>query len=122
MGRPVTVFRGHTRTSSYLEDTCRTLCNITENFKPDKVYNIGGTELHDIETLANIVWNHTGADPLLIKYSDEEEIMTTRSKRVDVSKAVADLNHNPTVSLDEGIHRTISWMRAYYNLNNKAHQ
>jgi dTDP-glucose 4,6-dehydratase len=116
-GRPVIVYRGHNRTSAYLEDTCRTLCNITENFKPGEVYNIGGLELHDIETLANIVWKHAGADPSLIEYSDKEEIMTTKSKRVDVSKAAADLNHSPTVSLEEGIRRTIIWMKTHYNLN-----
>jgi dTDP-glucose 4,6-dehydratase len=116
-GQPVIVYRGHNRTSAYLEDTCRTLCNITENFKAGEIYNIGGLEMHDIETLANIVWKYTGADPSLIEYSDNEEIMTTRSKRVDVSKAVADLNHSPTVSLEEGIRRTILWMKTYYDLN-----
>jgi dTDP-glucose 4,6-dehydratase len=115
-GRPVIVYRGHNRTSAYLEDTCRTLCNITENFSAGEVYNIGGLELHNIETLANLVWKHAGADPHLIEYSDQEEIMTTKSKRVDVSKAVADLNHSPTVSLEEGLRRTIFWMRTYYNL------
>src|SRR5262249_32308696 len=115
-GRPIIVYRGHKRTSAYLEDTCRTLCNISENFKSGEVYNVGGLELHDIETLANIVWKYTAADRSLIDYVDEEEIMTTKSKRVDIKKAVADLNHCTSVSLDEGICRTVLWMKQYYNI------
>lgn len=109
-GLPVTVYRGHIRTSTYLEDTCTTLANIVDNFIPGETYNIGGAELHDIETLVDIVWNETGADRSLITYA-ESEILTTKVKRVDVSKAVRDLKHQNTVSLEEGVKRTINWMK-----------
>jgi dTDP-glucose 4,6-dehydratase len=111
--RPITVYRGHHRTSTYLEDTCRTLCNVVDNFKPGEVYNIGGLEYHDIETIADLAWDYTKADRSLILYADSE-IMTTRTKRVDISKAVRDLDHHLTVPLDEGVRRTIDWMRSYY--------
>ncbi len=112
-GIPVTVYKGHYRTSTYLEDTCNTLANIVNNFKSGEVYNIGGTEYHDIETLVDIIWQYTGANKDLIKYS-ENEILTTKSKKVDTSKAIKDLDHKLTVSLKDGIHRTIDWMRDYY--------
>jgi len=112
-GLPVTVYKGYHRTSTYLGDTCRTLANIINNFKPGEVYNIGGTEHHDIETLANIIWNYTGADRNLITYIDGE-ILTTRDKKVDVSKAIRDLDHKLTYSLEDGVKRTIDWMREYY--------
>ena len=114
-GRPITVYRGHYRTSTYLADTCRTLANIASNFKPGEVYNIGGTEYHDMETLAKIIWDYTKADPALITYADSE-VLTTRSKKVDVSKAIADLDHKITVSLDDGVKKTIDWMRDFYKL------
>ena len=114
-GIPVTVYKGHTRTSTYLQDTCNTLANIVDNFKPGEVYNIGGREHHDIETLVDTVWKHTGADPKLIEYR-ESEILTTKDKVVDVSKSERDLKHQNTVSLDEGVKKTIEWMREYYNL------
>ncbi|MBD3251358.1 SDR family NAD(P)-dependent oxidoreductase, partial [Candidatus Uhrbacteria bacterium] len=60
-GLPITVYKGHYRTSTYLEDTCRTLSNIVDNFKDGEVYNVGGLEYHDIETLANLIWEYTGA-------------------------------------------------------------
>lgn len=115
MGRPITVYRGHFRTSTYLEDTCRTLSNIVDNFKSGEVYNIGGHEYHDIETLAKHIWDYTGADPALIQYADSE-VLTTKSKKVDISKSVRDLDHKLTVSLEDGVKRTIDWMRGYYKL------
>jgi len=115
-GLPVTVYKGHFRTSTYLEDTCRTLCNIVDNFKPGEAYNIGGTEYHDIETLADVIWKYTGADRNLINYQDTE-ILTTKYKKLDVSKADMDLDHKLTVTLEEGVQRTIDWMKDYYKLN-----
>lgn len=112
---PIVVYRGHWRTSTYLEDTCRTLCNIVDNFKAGEVYNIGGLEYHDIETLVRIIQDYTAINHDLIEYRDVE-ILTTKSKKVDVSKAVNDLDHRLTVKLEDGIQRTIDWMRKYYNL------
>lgn len=118
-GLPVTVYRGHFRTSTYLEDTCRTLCNIADHFHPGEIYNIGGTEHHDIETLVNIIWKYTGADPSLITYK-ESEILTTKNKMVDVSKAVQQLDHKLSYTLEDGVKRTIDWMREYYHLPSKS--
>jgi dTDP-glucose 4,6-dehydratase len=114
-GLPVTVYKGHTRTSTFLEDTCRTLSNIIINFKPGEIYNIGGTEKHSIETLVKRIWEYTGAPAKLIMYR-KPEILTTRHKAIDVSKAIRDLDHKLTVSMDEGIKKTIDWMKDYYKI------
>lgn len=114
-GLPIVVYRNYFRTSTYLEDSCRTLSSIINNFKPGEVYNIGGFEYHDIKTLADIAWDYTGADRELIHYADSE-ILTTRSKKIDISKAMKDLDHKLTVSLKEGMQRTIDWMRNYYGV------
>ena len=115
MGWPIVVYKNHFRTSTYIEDTCRTLSNIVDNFKPGEVYNIAGQEYHSIEKLADIIWSYTGADRNLIHYKDSE-ILTTKSKKVDISKAIRDLNHKSTVTLEEGIKRTIEWMKQYYGI------
>lgn len=112
---PWTVFKGHQRTSTYLEDTVRTLANIIDNFKPGETYNIGGSELHTMEELSNIIIKVTGADPSLVNYKDSEP-MTSKIKKVDVSKATKDLNHRVTVSLEEGIKLTADWMREVYKI------
>lgn len=112
---PVVVYKGHYRTSTYLEDTCRTLSNIVDNFMPGEVYNIGGLEYHNIETLVETIWKVTGADNKLIDYKDSE-ILTTKSKKVDVQKAVDHLDHKLTVKLEDGVRSTIDWMKEYYKI------
>ena len=114
-GLPFTVFRGHYRTSTFLADTVRTAANITENFRAGETYNIGGVNHHSIEELAEVVLKVTGADPKLVEYHDSE-ILTTKIKRVDISKAVRDLGHKNSFGLEEGMRITADWMRDVYNL------
>ena len=110
-----TVFKGHSRTSTFLQDTVNTLCNIVENFKTGETYNIGGSDLHTIEELSNIILEVTGADPSLVSYKDSE-ILTTKTKVVDISKSKIDLKHSNTVGLEEGIKITADWMKSAYGL------
>lgn len=109
-GLPWTVFRGHQRTSTFLADTVRTLANITQNFRPGETYNIGGDSLHSIEELSDIILAVTGADPALVRYKDSE-ILTTKAKKVDISKAVRDLDHRNSYTLRNGMEITADWMR-----------
>ena len=117
-GLPWTVYRGHWRTSTYLEDTVNSLANIIDNFKAGETYNIGGSHSHSIEELSDIVLQVTGADSRLVQYSDAE-ILTTKQKRVDVSKAINDLAHKDTYSLKEGMYLTAEWMRQVYRFRVK---
>jgi dTDP-glucose 4,6-dehydratase len=112
-GLPWIVFRGHSRTSTYLGDTVNTLANIVSNFKPGETYNIGGHSMHTIEELSDVVLKVTGANPTLAQFRDSE-ILTTKHKRVDVSKAVRDLGHMDSYGLEEGMRATAEWMRAVY--------
>lgn len=114
-GLPWVVFRGHSRTSTYLGDTVRTVANISDNFIPGETYNIGGFEHHTIEELSDIVLRLTGADPKLAE-TRESEVLTTRDKRVDVSKSVRDLDHKITYSMEEGMRLTMEWMKQVYGL------
>jgi len=113
MGLPWVVFRGHYRTSTYLADTTRTLANIIDNFKSGETYNIGGDELHSIEQLSDTVLKVTGANPGLVQFRDSE-ILTTKIKKVDVSKSIRDLDHKNSYSLEDGLHLTSEWMKRVY--------
>jgi dTDP-glucose 4,6-dehydratase len=113
-GLPWTVYRGHSRTSTYLADTVNTLANIVDNFKAGETYNIGGSQSHTIEELSDVVLQVTGADPCLVQYKDSE-ILTTKHKFVDVSKAIRDLSHRDTYALTEGMQLTADWMRRVCN-------
>jgi dTDP-glucose 4,6-dehydratase len=93
-----------------LADTVNTLANIVDNFKAGETYNIGGSQSHTIEELSDVVLQVTGADPCLVQYKDSE-ILTTKQKCVDVSKAIRDLGHKDTYGLTEGMQLTAEWMR-----------
>ena len=115
---PITVYSGYKRTSTYITDMARTLSNIADNFKPDEVYNIGGLDFHTIEEAAELILRLTGKEKQrkqLVR-TKPEEILTTREKKVDCTKAKKDLDHKTTVQLEEGIANTIAWMREVYKV------
>lgn len=114
MGLPYRVFLGHHRTSTYVTDTVVSLANIIENFIPGEVYNIGGTQYHDIKYLSDLILKTVGRDDSIVTYVDEGEPFTTKKKLIDCSKAVRDLFHNPTVAIEEGIPLTVDWMKSVY--------
>jgi dTDP-glucose 4,6-dehydratase len=118
-GLPWVVYRNHYRTSTYLADTVRTLANIVDNFKPGEVYNIGGDRFHSIEELSDVVLQVTGADPGFVEHR-KSEILTTLIKKVDISKAVRDLDHKITYSWEDGMRLTAEWMRDVYRHSIKA--
>lgn len=108
-----TVYLGHRRTSTYVADTVYTLANIVEKFKPGEVYNIGGTQEHDMKYVSALILNYLGKNDSLVNYK-EAEPFTTTNKRIDVSKAFKDLGHNPKITLEQGIPKTIEWMKEVY--------
>jgi dTDP-glucose 4,6-dehydratase len=107
---PITVFRGHHRSSTFIDDAVDAIANIADNFINGRVYNIGSNEYHDIETLAKIIWDYTDADPNLITYSESEKL-TTKTKTPDNTLSVVELGFKPSVSLAQGVQRTINWMK-----------
>ncbi|MDO8688368.1 MAG: NAD(P)-dependent oxidoreductase [Dehalococcoidales bacterium] len=115
-GEPYTVYLGHQRTFDYVEDTCRTFANIVGNFKPGEVYNVGGKEEweHDIKYVSDLILKNLGKNDARVTYK-EAEPFTTRVKHMDFSKIRRDLKHNPQVPLEEGIPRTIEWMKKAYS-------
>lgn len=117
-GEPITVYDGHTRTSTYVDDCTRALASISANFKPGEVYNIAGDDYHTIEEAAALALDATGRSSERGKFlvNADSEPMTTMHKRVDNSKAKRDLEMLTTVPLSEGVQRTVDWMRSYYSL------
>jgi dTDP-glucose 4,6-dehydratase len=111
---PYNVYLNHHRTSTYLTDCVRTLANISERFVPGQVYNIGGTEYHDVKTVSDLILHSLGKDDSLVTYR-EAEAFTTRDKKIEVSRAARELDHQCRVTLAEGIPRTLEWMRRAYD-------
>ncbi len=115
--KPYTVYKGHKRIIDFVEDTCRTFSNITENFIPGKAYNVGSKpewEM-DIKTYSDIILDAVGINDSIVNY-EEEEPHTTKIKTIDFTQAIKDLDHEPKVSPEEGIKITVDWMKNYYSL------
>jgi dTDP-glucose 4,6-dehydratase len=116
-GRPYTVYRGHKRIIDFVEDSCRTWANIMDNFIPGEVYNVAGRPEWEraIDQYSDAVLEAVGRDDSLVTYKDAEPY-TTEIKTIDCSKAVRDLKHSPRVTPEEGIRRTVEWMKQYYRM------
>jgi dTDP-glucose 4,6-dehydratase len=112
-GLPYTVFVNHHRTLTYIDDTCRTLANICDRFKPGAVYNISGSRYIDMKCLSDLILALCGRDDSLVEYV-AMEAHNTLDKKTNSQRAIEDLGHTETVSLEEGIGRTVVWQKEYY--------
>ena len=110
---PYIVYLGHKRTLEYVEDVCRTLANIIDNFKPGEVYNLGGDTQYEIKYVSDLILKCLSKDDSKVTYK-ETEPFTTRVKTPDSSKAKKDLGFKLTVSAEEGIPRTVEWFKKLY--------
>jgi dTDP-glucose 4,6-dehydratase len=110
---PYTVYLGHKRTLEYVEDLCRALANILDNFKSGEIYNLGGDTQYEIKYVSDEILKNLGKDDSRVTYKAEEPF-TTKIKTPDSSKAKRDLNFELTVALEEGIKRTVEWFRELY--------
>lgn len=115
-GEPYTVYQNYHRVFMYIDDAVRTLANIAEAFKAGRVYNIGGEEYRSIEDVDSILRLRLGSS-----FSSEVRVLpkdghNTVDKRPSIEAARKDLGHELTVNLEEGIDRTIDWLRKTYQL------
>ncbi len=111
--QPYTVFLDHSRSFTYIDDVTRTLAHIPERFRPGSVYNVGGASQQDIKTLSDRILEKLGKSDRLVVY-EAGEPFTTQHKRVDLTRAIEELDHAPRVTIDEGLDRTIAWALEAY--------
>lgn len=111
-GERIVVHQGHQRSFIYISDAVNTLANIVGNFNCGAVYNIGNaTEMFRIEDVAGLILRSAGASPDLLDIRAEEPL-TTRIKICDTTAAEKALGHRITVGFEEGIHKTLAFLRA----------
>jgi dTDP-glucose 4,6-dehydratase len=111
-----TVYDGYHRVFMYINDFIPTLANACERFIDGEVVNIGGTEYRSVKELSDIILKHLGKDDSIVDYQSSDKHNVT-NKRPDISKAVALLGHNPSVTLEEGVVSTLEWMKFAYAVN-----
>jgi dTDP-glucose 4,6-dehydratase len=110
---PYTVFKNYKRVFMYIDDFAPTLANVVDRFKPGGLYNIGGTEFRSVEELSAIILKQLGLDDRLVTYLPEDK-HNIQNKRPDVARAIEVLGHTLTVNLEDGIGRTLDWMKKVY--------
>jgi dTDP-glucose 4,6-dehydratase len=83
------------------------------------VYNVGGRLEweKEIKEYSDLVLEAVGKDDSIVTYNEDEQF-TTKVKHMDFSKAVRDLRHDPQVTPEEGIRRTVEWMKRIYTNTN----
>ena len=113
-GMPWEVYEGYHRVCMYINDVIPTLANVCEKFIPGEVYNIGGQEFRSVKELSDLILDYTGADPKLVDYLPEDK-HNVLNKRPDITKAKKQFGHDPKVTLEEGVPKTIEWMKEVYN-------
>ena len=114
-GLPWTVYQGYHRVFMYIEDFIPTLARVCDNFKPGEVYNIGGSDFRSVKELSDLILKHTGADKNLVEYLPEDK-HNVLNKHPDISKAQKAFGHDPRTKIDQGVPKTIEWMKKVYNL------
>lgn len=112
---PYHVYDEHHRSFTYVGDTVNTLANVLDNFKPGEVYNIASTDYRNIKELSDLILDYLDKDDSLVEYRGREE-HNTLNKKASIKKAKRDLDHDPSTTLEEGIPKTIEWMREYYDV------
>ena len=77
---PYTVYTGHHRTNTYIDDCINALANICTNFKQGEVYNIASSEYYDIRTISDYVLKAANKTDALVSYKEHEKQTTIDKK------------------------------------------
>jgi len=112
-GLSYTVYANHTRSWLYIDDAIGALATIARNFKAREVYNIASAEDVAMKQLSDAIIRLCKGNDKLVTVKSEEG-MTTHHKKVDNSRAKRDLGLQVNVPLEEGLRRTVKWMRETY--------
>tara|TARA_B100000315_G_scaffold253670_1_gene292971 strand:- start:847 stop:1764 length:918 start_codon:yes stop_codon:yes gene_type:complete len=112
-GIPWQVYEGYHRVFMYIDDFIPSLANACEKFTPGEVVNVGGEEFRSVRELSDLILDYTGADSGLVKYLPEDK-HNILNKRPDIEKAKKKLGHDPKITLEEGVPKTIEWMKEVY--------
>lgn len=116
--KPYIVYKNHKRIIDYVEDTTFTVANIIDNFKSGEAYNLGSDPSwnYDIKYYSDLIHKLLGINHDFVIYKEAEN-NTTKVKQISSEKAIRDLKHNPKIDPEEGLSRTINWIKNYYNIS-----
>lgn len=105
-------YRSYCRSFLYIDDWTATVANVCERYDSlqHDCYNIAGADYTSIEQLVEIIQKVIPESSSRPFWKDTDPF-NVRTKRADISRAVAELGLKQSVSLEEGIRRTAEWMK-----------
>jgi len=111
---PYNVYEDYHRVVMYIDDFIPTLASCVDNFTDGEFVNIGGDEYLSVKDISDEILKQLGKDDYYVDYQSKET-HTTKNKRPDITKARNLLGHNPKVRIEEGISKTLDWMKQVYS-------
>ena len=111
---PYEVYEDYHRVVMYIDDFIPTLANCVDRFIDGEFINIGGDEYLSVKQISDEILKQLGKDDYYIDYQ-AKEIHTTKNKKPDITKARQLLSHNPIIRIEEGISKTLDWMKQVYS-------
>jgi dTDP-glucose 4,6-dehydratase len=108
--QPITIYGdgSQTRSLCYVDDLVRGLLAMLHSEAPGPI-NLGNPTELTVFQLAKLVLHLTGSASQIVYGPLPEDDPTRRQPDITLAKSI--LGWNPTVSQQEGLHRTISWFR-----------
>ncbi len=94
----------------HVEDNCRGILSVLEKGKIGEVYNIGGLDLEENLTVVRRLLDLTGKPESLVSYVQDRP-GHDRRYALNCMKIEAELGWRPTISLEDGLRRTIDWYK-----------
>jgi dTDP-glucose 4,6-dehydratase len=95
----------------YVEDHCAGIEAALRRGVAGEVYNIGGGDERENREITRMIVAATGADPSLVRHV-EDRAGHDRRYSVDTAKTRDELGWAPSVTLEEGLARTVEWYRS----------
>lgn len=120
-GLPITVYKDYHRVFMYVTDWARTVANVADRFdslptrggfNETPLINVGGTEYRSVEDLANVISRIARVPADINLLTKEDHNVTNKCPSVDLARQY--LDHDPSITLEEGVASTVAWMRETY--------
>ena len=103
----------------YIDDFIPTLAKVCDHFVPGEVYNIGGEEFRSVRKLSDLILQTLGKSDRLVTYLPADK-HNVQNKRPDIEKAKVAFGHDPKTTLEEGVPKTVEWMREMYGAGDSS--
>jgi UDP-glucuronate 4-epimerase len=110
-GKPIRVFGdgSSSRDYTYVDDAARATVLALDHGKGFEILNVGGEHPIGLDALVDLIGRTAGVTPRIDRQPDQPgDVPRTFA---DVARARAVLGWAPEVGLEEGIKRTIAWLR-----------